>query len=84
MLDLINYEFRSDFKYRLLLCMINNYYSYPIEEYGPGFKTRPLRPFFTETRFTKPDFKCYNSIIRYSLEHSKSVLAWKISPRAEK
>lgn len=64
--------------------MINNYYSYPIEEYGPGFKTRPLRPFFTETRFTKPDFKCYNSIIRYSLEHPKSILAWKISPRAEK
>lgn len=27
MLDLINYEFRYDFKYRLLLCFINNYYS---------------------------------------------------------
>lgn len=27
MLDLINFEFRYDFKNRLLLCLINNYYS---------------------------------------------------------
>lgn len=63
--------------------IIKDYYKYPVEEYGEGFIQRPLRPFFTETRFTRPDFKCYNPIIQFSCEHTRHPLAWKIGRRAK-
>lgn len=58
---------------------IENYYSYPIEEFGPGFMDRPLRPNELDTKFIRPNFKCYNNMILYSRDHPKSKIKWNIS-----
>lgn len=63
--------------------VIANYYSYPIEEYGPGFIDKPLRPLLMETRFIRPDFSCYNNMILYSRDHVYSKISWKIDKRAK-
>ena len=60
---------------------IKDYYSYPIEEYGPGFNNKPLRPNELETKFTTPDFTCYNGMIIYSLSNPKSKIAWTIDKK---
>ena len=59
--------------------MIKNYYRLPIQEFGPGFKHKPLRPESQDTFFTKPDFTCYNNIIKFSYEHPEHKLAWDLS-----
>lgn len=64
--------------------VIKDYYKYPVEEYGEGFIDKPLRPFFKETRFMRPDFKCYNPIIQFSCENPKHKLAWEIGKRARR
>ena len=61
---------------------IKDYYKLPIEEYGPGFKDKPLRPFFLETREMLPDCSCYNNMIMYSLSKPGSPIAWTIDQRA--
>lgn len=58
--------------------VIKNYYKYNIEEYGPGFIHREPRPYFKETFFSKPDFTCYNPILKLSFEQPKHFLSWKI------
>jgi len=63
--------------------LIEDYYKYPIEEYGEGFINKPLRPLLMETRFTRPDFSCYNNMILYSKDHIYSKLSWKIDKRAK-
>lgn len=62
--------------------LIQDYYKYPIEEYGEGFINKPLRPFLMETRFIRPDFSCYNNMILYSRDHIYSRISWKIDKRA--
>jgi hypothetical protein len=62
---------------------IEGYYKLPIEEYGPGFIDKPLRPFLLETRDMRPDFSCYNNMILFSMNKPHSRLAWKIDPRAK-
>lgn len=61
---------------------IKDYYKLPIEEFGPGFINKPLRPYFTETRYMEPDCSCYNNMILYSLSKPKSRLAWRIDKKA--
>jgi len=61
---------------------IPKYYSLPIEEFGPGFIEKPLRPFLLETRDMVPDCSCYNSMILFSLNRPYHKLAWKIDKRA--
>lgn len=56
--------------------MIKNYYSYQMEEYGPGFVNKPSRPNERETFFSKPDFTCYNPILKLSIEYPNHKLAW--------
>ena len=63
---------------------ISNYYKLPIEEYGPGFIEKPLRPFQRETQFTAPDFTCYNNMLMFSLERPKHPIAWRIDKHAIK
>jgi len=63
---------------------IPNYYKYPIEEYGPGFIDRPLRPFLLETREILCDGKCYNPILQFSIENRFHPSAWHISKGAIK
>jgi len=55
--------------------VIKNYYKLPIEEFGPGFIDKPLRPYFLETRYLKPDFKCYNNLLLFSMEHPRHPIA---------
>lgn len=62
--------------------VIDNYYSYPIEEFGPGFLDRPLRPKLLETRFLTPDFTCYNGMLIFSMQYPKYRISWKIKPGA--
>ncbi len=62
--------------------IIREYYKLPIEEYGPGFIDKPLRPFLLETRDMLPDCSCYNSMILFSLNRPDHRLAWKIDKRA--
>ena len=62
---------------------IPGYYKLPIEEYGPGFISKPLRPYLLETRGMLPDCSCYNNMILFSLEKPQSKIAWKISPKAK-
>lgn len=62
--------------------VVEKYYSLPIEEYGPGFLDKPIRPLILETREIEPDFSCYNNMILFSLEHPKHKLAWKLHRRA--
>jgi len=57
---------------------IKNYYKLPVEEYGPGFIDKPLRPFLLETRDMLPDCSCYNNMILFSLNYPKNKIAWKI------
>ena len=63
--------------------VIRDYYKLPIEEYGPGFQDKPLRPYLLETKYILPDCSCYNNMILYSLEHPKAKIAWKISKSAK-
>lgn len=59
-------------------------YAYlPMEEYGPGFYNKPLRPFQEETRFTQPDFTCYNNMLRFSLEKPNHYLSWRMNRNAK-
>lgn len=60
---------------------IKDYYKLPIEEYGPGFIDKPLRPFLIETREMLPDCSCYNNMILFSLDKPKNKIAWKIDQR---
>lgn len=62
---------------------IRDYYKLPIEEYGPGFRDKPVRPMQRETQFLLPDFTCYNKIILFSLEHPKHPLAWHLHKQAK-
>ena len=55
--------------------VIRDYYKLPIEEYGPGFQDKPLRPYLLETKYILPDCSCYNNMILYSLEHPKAQIA---------
>lgn len=57
---------------------IVNYYQLDIEEYGPGFIEKPVRPFFWETTYLKPDFTCYNFILRFSIDKPKHPMSWKL------
>lgn len=59
--------------------VIENYYKLPIEEYGPGFIQKPIRPFILETRDLLPDCSCYNNILLFSMEHPKNKIAWKVN-----
>ena len=61
---------------------IKDYYKLPIEEYGPGFIDKPLRPFLKETRDMVPDCSCYNNMLIYSLSKPQSPIAWKIDKKA--
>ena len=61
---------------------IQDYYKLPIEEYGPGFIDKPLRPFLTETRYMQPDFKCYNNMLLFSINKPRHKIAWKIDSKA--
>ena len=54
---------------------IKDYYKLPIEEYGPGFIDKPLRPFLIETREMLPDYSCYNNMILFSLDKPKNKIA---------
>ena len=63
---------------------IQNYYKYPIEEYGPGFMDKPLRPFLLESREVPCDGKCYNPILKFSIENPYHPSAWIISKGAIK
>ena len=54
---------------------IKDYYKLPIEEYGPGFIDKPLRPFLIETREMLPDCSCYNNMILFSLDKPKNKIA---------
>lgn len=62
---------------------INNYYKLPIEEFGPGFIDKPLRPYFMETKYMQPDFSCYNNMILFSLNQPKHRLAWRLDKNAK-
>lgn len=62
---------------------IKDYYKYPIEEYGPGFIDKPIRPFQSETRFMLPDFSCYNNMLMFSLEKPNHRLSWRIDKQAK-
>ena len=61
---------------------IKDYYKLPIEEYGPGFIDKPLRPFLMETRDMLPDCSCYNNMILFSLDKPRSKIAWRIDKKA--
>lgn len=63
--------------------VIKDYYKLPIEEYGPGFIEKPLRPFLLETKYILPDASCYNNMILYSMSHKHSKISWKISRQAK-
>ena len=54
---------------------IKDYYKLPIEEYGPGFIDKPLRPFLMETRDMLPDCSCYNNMILFSLDKPMNKIA---------
>ena len=58
--------------------VIEDYYKLPIEEYGPGFIQKPIRPFLLETRDLLPDCSCYNNILLFSMEHPKNKIAWRV------
>lgn len=60
-----------------------DYYKYPIEEYGEGFIDKPIRPNLLETRFTRPDFSCYNNMLLFSMERPNHSLSWKINKKAK-
>ena len=60
---------------------IKDYYKLPIEEYGPGFIDKPLRPFLIETREMLPDCSCYNNMILFSLDKPMNKIAWKIDTK---
>lgn len=62
---------------------IGNYYKLPIEEYGPGFVDKPLRPFQLETQLLKPDFSCYNNMLRFSVDRPRHYLSWTIDKQAK-
>lgn len=72
------YVFKQDIKLAHPSSYIPEYYSLPIEEFGPGFINRPLRPFLLETKTSLPDFSCYNSMILFSLNKPQHRIAWKI------
>ena len=61
--------------------IIEDYYNYQISEFGPGFRDRELRPFCLETRYMAPNFKCYNNMLRFSIENPKHYRAWTIFPK---
>lgn len=61
---------------------IKDYYKLPIEEYGPGFRDKPLRPYLEETRYSLPDCSCYNNMLLFSINKPSHRLAWKIDKRA--
>lgn len=61
---------------------IKDYYKFPIEEYGPGFIDKPLRPNFLETKYMKPDFSCYNNMIMFSLNQPRHRIAWRLDKNA--
>lgn len=63
--------------------VIQDYYKLPVEEYGPGFMNKPLRPYLLETKYMLPDASCYNNMILYSMNHKYSKIAWKISKAAK-
>ena len=62
---------------------IKDYYKLPVEEFGPGFLNRPLRPNALETRFLAPDFSCYNNMIIFSISHPYHKISWKIDKKAK-
>ncbi len=62
---------------------IANYNYYPMEEYGPGFVNKPIRPFQEETRFLEPDFTCYNNMLKFSMDRPKHRASWRISKLAK-
>lgn len=72
------YVFKQDNKLAHPSSYIAQYYSLPIEEFGPGFTNRPLRPYLLETRTLQPDFSCYNNMILFSLNKPTHRIAWKI------
>lgn len=55
--------------------VITNYYTLPIKEFGEGFLRKPIRPDCTETRYIKPDFTCYNNILKLSINNPKHTLS---------
>lgn len=57
---------------------ITDYYKRDIEEYGPGFINKDLRPNLKETRYLKPDFTCYNPILRLSADKPTHPFSWKL------
>lgn len=58
--------------------VIKDYYKLPIEEYGPGFISKPIRPYLLETRDLLPDCSCYNNMLLFSIEHPNDKISWKI------
>lgn len=62
---------------------IANYNYYSMEEYGPGFFDKPLRPFQEETRFLQPDFTCYNNMLKFSMDRPKYPTSWRIDKWAK-
>lgn len=61
---------------------IRDYYKLPIEEFGPGFIDKPLRPLLLETRDMSPDFSCYNNMLLFSMNKPKHSLSWRIDKMA--
>lgn len=61
---------------------IKDYYKLPIEEYGPGFIDKPLRPFLLETKNIEPDFSCYNNMLLFSMSKPNHSLSWRIDKNA--
>jgi hypothetical protein len=74
------YIFKNLKRYPHPSAVIENYYRLPIKEYGRGFINRPDRPFIEGTMDVRPDFKCYNPILKFSLENRGHGKAWKIKP----
>lgn len=58
--------------------IIKNYYNYNIKEFGPGFINRESRPMIKETYNLKPNFKCYNPIIKFSYTNPYHPMAWNL------
>ena len=77
------YVFKQDIKLAHPASYIPEYYSLPIEEFGPGFANRPLRPYLLETKTLLPDFSCYNSMILFSLNKPTHRIAWQIDKKTK-
>lgn len=60
------------------LYKIPNYYKLNVKEFGQGFTNRPARPFIKETWSLRPDFSCYNKMIKFSTDNPHHYMAWRL------